>query len=77
MLYCQNPGPRSKDLFWFWNQLARMRIITVLKSFLMIIVLDEESEKKIKVEKSGSLPIQTDMCVGKIKVSFMRTLMIG
>lgn len=54
-----------------------MRIITVLKSFLMIIVLDEESEEKIKVEKNESFPIQTDMCVGKIKVSFMRTLMIG
>ena len=54
-----------------------MRIITVLKSFLMIIVLDEESEEKIKVEKNGSFPIQTDMCVGKIKVSFMWSLMIG
>ena len=31
-------GPRSKDLFWFWNPLAGIRTLTVLKSFLMNII---------------------------------------
>ena len=40
---------RSKVLFQFWNQLARIRIIEVLKSFIIIMAFytDEESEEKM------------------------------